>query len=518
MQINNLYNFKNPVKNFLNIGNIEFSDDLSHLDINRLCWVEPFNFRVRKQGDQYRTLKMPNLLNFMSACAYYKDMPYFNNIQGMDRVHKRLSANIETGDFSSGEYDWQLEKDFENLCVYDNLIKLDVKEYYGRIYTHKIDFQGLEERYISNMNLGATNGLIMGNYLSLYFAERYLACISKDIEVELNKANIDCDYTYFSDDFYFFCNVKDNEKIIHIFDKVLEKYELERSERKKEVWTYESFNNHNLVARYWKKLIAHCNIRFKSDRDDNKLYFINQIVYRMSKLDDEKMKKVFINNIFKTKYFRELPLEKYQVKEYDYHQLCFIMKYSPESMLYLADRFSIMKKFDNQKMHKFFKVRYHESLRSSFNDEQLYYFYAIKLFGFEDIIGGEKEMVLKSNNQILISYYLKDNIFTKDDLNYLKSLEDEKYWFQNYHMIMYDMDMLVDLEDNIEKYLIPKKVLQSLCNKPSKVAKRESYMNFYMKNLSTGKAIIRDIEDVKTEIINYLELKIAESEEVFEEG
>ena len=106
--------------------------------------------------------------------------------------------------------------------------------------------------------------------------------------------------------------------------------------------------------------------------------------------------------MFKIKYFRELPLEKYQVKEYDYHQLCFIMKYSPESMIYLADIFSAMDNFDKQKLHRFFSVRYEEILKTNFNEEQLYYYYAIKIFGFEDIISQQKDLVVKSNNQILI--------------------------------------------------------------------------------------------------------------------
>ena len=89
----------------------------------------------------------------------------------MDYAHKRLSANVEIGDFESGEFDRQLENDFERLCIYDVLLKVDIKEYYGRIYTHYIDLLGHNEQYLSNMNIGATNGLIMGNYLSLYFAE-----------------------------------------------------------------------------------------------------------------------------------------------------------------------------------------------------------------------------------------------------------------------------------------------------------------------------------------------------------
>ena len=103
-----------------------------------------------------------------------------------------------------------MDEDFSKLCIYDNLIKVDIKEYYGKIYTHKIDFQNYEERYLSNMNLGATNGLIMGNYLSLYFAELNLSKISKDIETKFLDSKIECEFSYFSDDFYFFCNKKNN--------------------------------------------------------------------------------------------------------------------------------------------------------------------------------------------------------------------------------------------------------------------------------------------------------------------
>lgn len=519
MKINNMYNFKNPVKSFLNIDTLILPNNVSTFELDKLCWTEPFNFRVRKQDDKYRVLKMPNVLNFVYAYEYYKDMPYFDSVQSMDTRHKRLSANIDTGDFISGEYDKQLDLDFKNLCIYDNLIKIDIKEYYGRVYTHKIDLQGHNERYLTNMNLGATNGLIMGNYLSLYFAERNLTCISIDIENEIANADIDCVYSYFSDDFYFYCNKDDNDKIILIFDKVLEKYELERNEAKKEIWTYEAFNNYNLVARYWKKLIAHCNVRYDKEKTNNKMYFINQIVYRMSKLKDDKLKKVFINNFFKTKYFRELDLDTYQVKNYDYHQLCFIMKFSPEVMLYTVDMFYEMNNFDNHEMYEFLLVRYKEALKNPFNEEQLYYYYAIKIFGFCDVLVKNKDLVLNSNNQILISYYLKDSLFLDVDIDLLKTYTEEKYWFQNYHLILYSTELLANLEDSIEKYLIPRYAMPVIDDSSSKLANKEirkqSYMDFYKQNITAGISIIRDIEEVHTEIMEYLALRIEESEEAF---
>ncbi|MCB2339099.1 RNA-dependent RNA polymerase family protein [Clostridium estertheticum] len=508
MSLNNLYNFKNPVKHFLDVDSIILPNDIASFDITNLSWVEPFNFRVKKHDDKYRILKMPNILNFARAYEQFKDYPNFNDIQSMDKVCKRLSANIDTGDFEEGEYDRQLEDDFERLCVYDNMIKMDIKEYYGRIYTHYLKLPSNDEKFIYNMNLGATNGLIMGNYLSLYLAEKNSTLISNDLKESFEKSFIDCEFSYFSDDFYFFCNKSDNENIVKVFDKVLEEYELERNDSKKEIWTYETFNNYNLVARYWKKLIAHCNIRFKADREDNKLYFINQIVYRMSKLQDDKLKKVFINNFFKTKYFRELELDKYQIKNYDYHQLCFILKFSPEAFLYAIDKFIEMDDFEKKNIEKFLKSRYKEVLQQPFNDEQLYYYYAINILELNDMLKDTTDMVLKSNNQVLISYYLKDKIFGDKDINSLKEKYEEKYWFQNYHLILYSDDLQANLEESIEKYLMPKNAI--------KVKQKSMYKSFYSDNIKAKISIIRDIVDVNDKIVTYLSLKIQESEAKFE--
>ncbi|MCB2359933.1 hypothetical protein [Clostridium estertheticum] len=508
MNLNNLYNFKNPIKHFINVDSVILPEDIASLDINNFSWVQPFNFRVKKNDDKFRTLKIPNILNFVRAYEQFKDSPDFEDIQNMDRECKRLSANIVTGDFDEGEYDRQLEGDFERLSIYDNMIKLDIKEYYGRIYTHDLGLDYENEKFIYNMNLGQTNGLLMGNYLSLYLAEKKLTEISNDLKKGFEGLNIDYEFSYFSDDFYFFCNKGDNEHIINVFDKVLEKYGLERNDSKKEIWTYETFNNYNLVARYWKKVIAHCNVRYKEDISYNKLYFINQIIYRISKLQDDKLKKVFINNFFKTKYFRELNLDKYQIRNYDYHQLCFILKFSPEAFLYAIDKFKEMESFEKGTLEKFLKVRYRSALQQTFNDEQLYYYYAIKILDFEDIIKETSNLVLKSENQVLISYYLKDNMFGEEEINSLKKFDGEQYWFQNYHMILYLDDLKMDLEESIEKYLMPKKA--------TKDKQKVMYKSFYSNNINAKVSFIRDIADVNNKIRIYLELKAHESEAKFE--
>lgn len=67
MKLNNIYNFKNPVKHFLNIDNMIFPTDIENFKVDKIDWTEPFNFRIRKDNDKYRTLKMPNILNLVSA-------------------------------------------------------------------------------------------------------------------------------------------------------------------------------------------------------------------------------------------------------------------------------------------------------------------------------------------------------------------------------------------------------------------------------------------------------------------
>lgn len=228
----------------------------------------------------------------------------------------------------------------------------------------------------------------------------------------------------------------------------------------------------------------------------------------MSKLQDNKLKKVFINNFFKTKYFKELNLERYQVRIYDYHQLCFIYKYSPEAMIYSVHKFANMHNFNNSNVKRFFEVRYKETLKQPFHDEQLYYYYAMKIFGFDDVLSVVNDLVIKSKNQILISYYLKDGLFTDNQIDSLKKLDDEKYWFQNYNLILYNDKLYESLEDSINKFLIPEYA--------KKDSQKNTYKEFYKNNLEKKNEIIRDIYDVNEKIDEYLDLKIEESEDKFE--
>lgn len=84
MKLNNLYNFKNPIKNFLNIDSIIFPEDINNYSIKNLCQTRPIKFRVKKSDDKYRTLKMPNILNFRASYEHFKDLSNFESIQSID--------------------------------------------------------------------------------------------------------------------------------------------------------------------------------------------------------------------------------------------------------------------------------------------------------------------------------------------------------------------------------------------------------------------------------------------------
>lgn len=519
MNFNNVYNFKNPIRHFVNIDSLNYPSDITTFPVSNLSWTLPIPFKIQKEGEKFRTIKLPNPISFMRAYHYYSSLPNFLDLRLIDPDHKRLSANLDTGDFVSGEYDRQLNNDFMNLCLYDSLLKLDIEEYYGKIYTHYLELNNLEDFVLAGLNNGRTGGIIMGNYLSLYFAESMLQKISANFKDKLTSKNIPFHFEYFSDDFYIFCNSKDINLITTIFDESLQSYDFKRNESKQEIWTYEDYNSYNLLTRYWKSIIRHWNLELLKDYEiaNNKgttashtLSFLNQIIYRVSSLSDLKNKRALINNFFKTKYFQETNFNEYTIKSYDYHQLCFLLSLAPESLLYTSHIFNAMNSFNNEMIKDFLSLRYKAALDSPLNDVQLYYYYAIKSYGFSDLLSSMSSLVINSENQILISYYLKDTLFSQCEIDALKLLEDEQYWFQNYHLILYSPDLMSNLGNSIAKYLVPQNAI-------SKTVKENTYKNFYTDNLTSGIALIQEIQDVTNNIQSYLSLRHQETAVEFDD-
>ena len=111
---NNLYNFKNTIRHFVDIDLMEVPSDIDQYDTRRLAWTCPFKYRVRKGDNSFRTLKIPNVFTFAAAYEKLKDFPDFNNITKLDQAHKRLAVNIDAGEFKIGSFEENLKKILKN--------------------------------------------------------------------------------------------------------------------------------------------------------------------------------------------------------------------------------------------------------------------------------------------------------------------------------------------------------------------------------------------------------------------
>lgn len=69
MRLNYYYNFKNTIRFFMNIEQMDFSSVVN----DKKSWSAPFIFRIKKDNCSFRKLQIPNIYNFKLAYDYYKN-------------------------------------------------------------------------------------------------------------------------------------------------------------------------------------------------------------------------------------------------------------------------------------------------------------------------------------------------------------------------------------------------------------------------------------------------------------
>lgn len=504
--INNIYMFKNPIRFFIDISKFEgliTENDYSLQIQETLSWTCPIDFKIRKKyGEDFvRFIRLPNILNFY----------YLNNkmklISGYPKLsihdNSRMKLSLKTGDFYSTSYKNSLSDDLVNLIRYDELIRLDIKSFYDTIYVHTLNNElklPFLETYISNQNNGNTSGILKGPYTSLFLAEHFLRNIVEKIKTALKE--YDFKLNFFSDDIYIFSNYKDYSKIKQVISDILQDHGLSLNLDKVETHTYKDYSAKNIIDKYWNSVIRD-QINYEKNAEPNKIYlnFINQLVYRMEKLDDNKLESIFIKGFFKSRFFIDLKTEKYIMTEDDLHKILYIYKEHPETILYSFNKFM---KFDLfiQNAYKYLDIMFDKSLEKDFHEEQIYYGYALyNLKGKNAFKQIHMEKIIKSSNQILISYFVELGLID----NKLQELlqEEEKNWFLNYHIIhrMYLVNN-IELDKFIKKYLIPKK---------AKKKQIDNYLKFYKQGLERKFVMIN--LSVDESIANYLILKKKSHEE-----
>lgn len=502
--INNLYNFKNPIRHFFNIDKINFTN-VENLTYKELAWTIPVKFKIFKTEDTQRTLNFPNILNFYHTLKLLKSESNFNFIKFISKK-KRVSPDIETGEFSVLSYDDCIKKDLYNLTKYDKLLMLDIKDYYGRIYTHDLPLSNEQENIdarIASLNNGRTNGLLLGSYISLYLAELILKNIEDELDKELKENKITCEYEYFSDDFYFFCYDKDINNIQKVFNKVLDNHQMELNHSKTIILDFEEYSKNNNLEKLWKKII---NIAITKDneakekRKKNPNFkqhpsFFTQLIYRLSQLKDLKYKRIFLLNFFKTNYFHQLNPNHFCLSKSDFNYICYIYKLMPECLLYSLDKIKRISGFDTKHFTDFLTSRFSSSLNTNKQEEQLYFYYAIKQFSnSETILKDFVSSVLTTNNQILISYFIIDELINKEQYNNAFGEKKEELWLQNYHYLLkYDK---TDIDT-----LIPANAVNT--------KQKDSYKKFYNENISKSVPLLKPITEVGHTITDYLKKRFS---------
>ena len=58
MGMSSSYNFRNPVRHFIDIDHLKYPRDITTFEpISELCWTKPVAFRIYKADDRFRTIK-----------------------------------------------------------------------------------------------------------------------------------------------------------------------------------------------------------------------------------------------------------------------------------------------------------------------------------------------------------------------------------------------------------------------------------------------------------------------------
>lgn len=504
--INYIYMFKNPVRFFVNIKDFEsIISNPGKVELKELDWTKPFSFNIRKHygKNDLRSIEFPNMVNFFVLFSLLNkefDFPKFPSVQD-----SRMIVNLTTGDFPASQYKTCLEGDMMDLVEYDLLYKMDIKSFYDTIYTHDLKSTlkfSFNDSFISNHNGGKSAGIIKGPYTSLFLAELYLGKIIRDYNELMVKNNVKSKVGFFSDDIYVFINREDETKAKHLLTKTLKSHALQINTDKYDKYDYQSYSKENIIDKYW-NIVVRDQKQYEDITDDQKYYlnFLNQLIYRKAKLNDKKLESIFVTGFFKSQYFIDLKPEKYTLTRSDLHKILFIYREHPESILYSVHKFAQFPDFKEFSLY-YLREMFLKSLSNPYNEEQIYYFYALNYLYGETFISDKIVVgILNSNNQLLISHFIFSEHFTKLEVDFNDLLlEKESNWFLNYHLILrkHVIEKLESekLEELVRIYLIPKSI---------KKKNNQIYIDFYTTAIKSGFKLINF--DAHLTINEYLKLK-----------
>lgn len=250
-------------------------------------FLTPFTYKIKHKEVEFRELCVPHprsqllVSDFYDRCkeailyytshspfsirAPYKVAKYTFH---KDKLHlQRLSQGTSQIEVSGKEYEhlksFFVYRNYSNIYKfyesyryhrsekkYNNLTKLDISKCFDSIYTHSVgwatigkdalkeslsrgkgSFPDRFDRLMQCMNMGETNGIIIGPEFSRIFAEIILQAVDRQVEQELQnrqlKHQVDYEVFRYVDDYFIFSNnVEEKELIIDELQHKLRQYKL----------------------------------------------------------------------------------------------------------------------------------------------------------------------------------------------------------------------------------------------------------------------------------------------------
>ncbi len=311
-------------------------EKLSTISLEKPSRTIPVQFMVKKNVTDYRTISLMNpvaAMNIAVLIKKYSDLLliYFeqNSIFSIRHYNKINDSYVEFKDEELDEikaitdssrfdvidytYEKYIRSYFNITCFhkitdfyksymlkdleikYRFMLKMDIENCFGNIYTHSVDWAFLGEKviaknYIGNANAdrfsaildkimqyanyAETHGILVGPEFSRMFAEVILTRIDKNVYDALKQCGIyykkDYEIIRFIDDIFVFCSSRDNLEVIEKTIKdCIKEYKLSINVKKQFVESVPFLRNHLWVTKA-KAIIAEfelgCNRRLKGEK------------------------------------------------------------------------------------------------------------------------------------------------------------------------------------------------------------------------------------------------------------
>lgn len=262
-------------------------------------FLVPFCYKINHKQSEFRELCIPHPRSQLLVSEFYdrckEAILYYTSLSPFsirapskvakftfhnDKLHKeRLSVEPSKIEVVDSEYEslrsFFVYRKYSNIykfyesyryhrCEkkYNNLIKLDISKCFDSIYTHSIgwatigkdaqkealgesdgSFPDRFDRLMQRMNMGETNGIIIGPEFSRIFAEIILQAIDREVEHTLRNSSsglehqVDYEAFRYVDDYFIFYNRdEDKARIVDELQHALRRYKLSLNSAKAVVY------------------------------------------------------------------------------------------------------------------------------------------------------------------------------------------------------------------------------------------------------------------------------------------